>query len=260
MPTLEDLLKNYGQIPDLSSFKKPLFVGPHPDDIEFGCGGLVSKFKELGASVTYVIATDGGAGTTDPSITPEMMANTRKQEVLDAAAFMGVKNVEFLGLEDGGDYDVTEVIRRLAPVVLKYCPDVIFAPDSHLKTECHADHLKVGEGVRRLMQIAPHPESLRRHHVNVDGFSEFPGNMTLALFFTDDANAKVEITEKNFGEKMQSLMLHTSQMQSSETELLMMYFKMKAEKLGQGTDTGLAEDYQVILPIMQHVYSEGIHL
>lgn len=260
MPTLEEVLHAYGQIPDLENFNRYMFVGPHPDDIEFGCGALISKLKELNKEVTYVIATDGAAGTMDPKVTPEMMAKTRKEETLKAASFMNVKNVEFLGLEDGGDFEVKDVIKALAPVILKYNPEIIFAPDSRLKTECHGDHIKVGEAVRRLGQIVPHPVALSRQGVNIENVTEFPNNITFAFYFTDDSNKKVEVSEANLNDKIQSLLCHTSQMQDSSTELLLNYFKLKALKLGANTSTGLAEDYQVIVPLMQHVYAEGIHI
>ena len=185
MPTLDEIIKVYGQIPELDTFNRPMFIGPHPDDIEFGCGGLISRLKELNTKVTYVIMTDGGAGTNDPSITPEMMKEIRHKESINAANFMNVENVEFLDLEDGGNWSKKDAIKKLAPVILKYNPDIIFAPDSRLKTECHSDHIKTGEVVRRLTQIVPHPESLRRHDVNIEGVTEFPQAITLAFYFTD---------------------------------------------------------------------------
>ncbi len=254
---LDEIIRTYGAIPDLTSFKRPLFVGPHPDDIEFGCGGLISRFKELGTPVTYCIVTDGAAGSNDPAITPEMMKQTRKKESLNAAAFMNVSNVEMLELEDGGDYEVSDVIRKLAPVVLRCSPDIIFAPDARLKTECHPDHLKTGEAARRVTQLVSHPESLRRHKVDIKGIETFPSNITLAFYFSDDSNTLLQISESNLGDKIQALMLHESQMQDSSTELLLNYFKLKALKLGNGQ--GLAEDYQVLVPLTQHVYAEGIH-
>ena len=257
MPTLDEIIKAYGQIKELTSFSRPLFVGPHPDDIEFGCGGLISKLKELNIPVNYVIVTDGAAGTCDPNITPETMAEIRKQETLAAAKYMNVKNVEFLNLPDGGNYSLEDVIRKLAPVILKYNPDIIFAPDSRLKTECHNDHIMTGEAVRRLTQIVPHPEALRRHNVDIDDINVFPNNITLAFYFTDNPNKLVEINESNLNDKIQSLMLHKSQMQDPSTELMINYFQLKALKLGDGK--GLAEDYQVLVPLTQHVYAEGIN-
>lgn len=257
MPTLDEILKTYGQIPDLETFKRPLFVGPHPDDIEFGCGGLISKYGELGTEVVYVIVTDGAAGSTNPDISASDLAKTRRVESINAADFLGVSNVEFLNLEDGGCFSVQDIIERLAPIVLKYNPDIIFAPDNRLKTECHDDHIKTGQAVRRLTQIISHPEALRRNHISIDGVKVFPNNITLAFYFSDDTNKKVMISEKNLNAKIEAIKIHYSQNSDPSSELLLNYFKLKAIKLGDGK--GLAEDYQVLVPLTQHVYAEGVH-
>lgn len=256
---LDDVIKTYGAIKDLTSFNKYMFVGPHPDDIEFGCGGLISKLKELNKEVIYVIMTDGAAGTSDPAITPSMMKDIRYKESLKAAEFLNVKQVEFLDLEDGSDYEVVDAVRKLAPVIVKHCPDIIFAPDSKLSTECHSDHLKTGEAVRICSQLVSHPTSLKRHKINIDNFTSFPNNITLAFYFTDDSNKLVEISENNLNEKIQSLLIHASQNADPSAELLLNYFKLKALKLGEKSSTHLAEDYKVLVPLTQHCYSDGIH-
>ena len=126
MPTLSEIIKTYGAIPPLTAFKRPMFIGPHPDDIEFCCGALVSKMTEMGIPVTFVIATDGAAGTTDPEVTPQMLKELREKESRAAASFLGAANVEFCGLEDGGSYTVEDAMRAIAPFILKYQPDIIF--------------------------------------------------------------------------------------------------------------------------------------
>lgn len=259
MPSMQDIFKTYGQIKELDSFNSYMFIGPHPDDIEFGCGGLISKLKNLNKQVVYVIATDGAAGSQDENTTAKMLKEIRKKETLDAANFMNVKNVEFLDLPDGGIFEVEDVIERLAPMVLKYNPEILFAPDSRTRTECHSDHIIVGEAVRRLTQIISHKESLIRHHVDVSDYDVFPNNITLALYFSDDPNKKSELDENNLNEKIQSIMLHKSQTIDPAIELMINYFKLKAMNVGQNTTSGLAEDYQVLIPLVQHVYSEGVH-
>ena len=255
---LETILATYGTIPPLTSYKRPMFVGPHPDDIEFCCGALVSKMRDNNVPVTFVVATDGAAGGA-AGLTPSEVKNIREAESRKAAQFLGVENIEFCELEDGGDYSVSDAIRAITPLVLKYKPDIIFAPDPKLKTECHPDHLKVGEAVRRLVKLVPYRESLKRHGINVGGIEEFPDNITLAFYATDDANIIEEVSAKNLEDKISSLMLHESQMQDPSTGLLLQYFRFKAAALGAASSTGLAEDYQVLLPLVQHVYSEGIH-
>ena len=37
----------------IEKFNKILCLAPHPDDIELGCGGTVSKLIELGKEVHY---------------------------------------------------------------------------------------------------------------------------------------------------------------------------------------------------------------
>ena len=39
----------------LEKFNKILCLAPHPDDIELGCGGTVSKLIELGKEIHYCI-------------------------------------------------------------------------------------------------------------------------------------------------------------------------------------------------------------
>ncbi|MBQ8995640.1 MAG: PIG-L family deacetylase [Oscillospiraceae bacterium] len=259
MPTLHEIIQMYGAIPPLTSFKRPMFIGPHPDDIEFCCGGLVAKMVEAGVPVTFVVATDGAAGTSDPNITAQMMRDIREEESRNAASFLGVKNIEFCRLEDGGPYSVEDAMRAIAPFVFKYQPDILFAPDPKLKSECHPDHLKIGEAVRRLPKMVPYPESVRRYGLSTEGVEVFPSAITLAFYASDDANVVEEITAEHLETKIHSLGLHASQMEDDSTELLLTYFRLKAMELGKCTSSGFAEDYQVLVPIVQHVYSEGIH-
>lgn len=259
MPTLSDIIRLYGAIPPLASFRKPLFVGPHPDDIEFCCGGLVAKMAEAGASVTFAVATDGAAGTDDPAVTPEMMKETREKESRSAAAFLGVQRIEFLGLEDGGPYTVEDAVKALIPLILEIQPDIIFVTDPKLRTECHPDHLKIGQAVREAVKLVPYPVALRRHGISVEGVTRFPADITLAFYATDDANKTEAIEARHLDAKFGALALHASQMQDGSTELLLSYFRLKAMELGRDCDTGLAENYQVLVPLVQHVYAEGLH-
>ena len=259
MPTLDDIIKAYGAIPELSSFKRPMFVGPHPDDIEFCCGALVSKYTRQGTPVSFLIATDGAAGTDDPELPPEKLKETRQQESVFAAAYLGVGNVTFCELEDGGDYTVTDAMKAIAPHILRYHPDILFVCDPKLRTECHPDHLKIGEAVRRLTKIVPYPVACKRHGIDIEEISSFPSDITLAFYASDDPNVIEAVTPEDLERKITSLSYHVSQTNDPSTGLLLTYFRLKAMKNGEKTDTGLGEDYQVIVPLCQHVYSEGIH-
>jgi len=73
--------------------KKILAFGAHPDDVEFGCGGLLIKEIQNGNQVKIVVCSLGEAGTNG---TPA----SRKKEATDSAKWIGAE-IECINL--GGD-------------------------------------------------------------------------------------------------------------------------------------------------------------
>src|SRR5262249_48781110 len=105
--------------------RRVLVVTAHPDDPEFAAGGTVAKLVKDGCDVTYVIATNGNKGSSDPAAVPEWLARVREEEQRHAARILGVTRVEFLGHEDGElednrqlRLDVTREIRRSQPELI----------------------------------------------------------------------------------------------------------------------------------------------
>jgi len=74
-----------------------LAVGAHPDDIDFVASGTIAKWVEEGATIYYLICTDGSRGSSDPKMTHKKLAAMRKKEQQVAAKILGVKDVFFLG-------------------------------------------------------------------------------------------------------------------------------------------------------------------
>ena len=257
---LEEVIKEYASIPEITDFKNVLFIGPHPDDIEFGAGGTISKLKENGAIVHFLVVTDGAAGFSGTDMTAEKMTNIRREESIASANYLGADTIDFEDLEDGGIFSSEDVLKKVTPYILKYMPDIVFAPDPRLKSECHHDHIEVGFGVMNALQIVGYSEALKRHNMDVSSIGYFPRNIFLAQYFTDDPNKYVEISEKNLNDKITSLMMHKSQLSSPESELLIKYFMLKAMKEGEMVGAKLAESFKIIHPIMQHVYSDSLKL
>lgn len=77
--------------------KSIVCIFAHPDDESFGPGGTIAKLA-LTNNVYIICATDGGAGHTS---NVEGIVDIRKQELLDGAKILGVKEVFFLGFSDG---------------------------------------------------------------------------------------------------------------------------------------------------------------
>lgn len=123
----------------------------HHDDIEFGVAGSVARWiREEGATVTYVIITDGGAGSNDPDMKREQLVELRRAEQLEAAARVGARDVRFLGYPDGHlqatlelRRDITRVIRETKPYrVVCQDPSTVFAHRGYIN---HPDHRAAGE-------------------------------------------------------------------------------------------------------------------
>src|SRR5882757_11421572 len=75
-----------------------LAFGAHPDDIEFGCGGVIANETRAGRKVHFVICSRGEAGTHG---TPKQ----RTAEAKKAAALLGA-TVEFIGLDGDSHLEI----------------------------------------------------------------------------------------------------------------------------------------------------------
>ena len=128
-------------------------IGAHPDDIEFGCGGILAKMAATGKKVLLVDLTKGEKGTNGT-------AEIREQEGYAAAKTIGAERI-FLDFKDCEVYDTYEGRLKLVEVIRTYRPTLILAP--LWKGEMnHPDHLATGLMARyafryaRLAKILPH--------------------------------------------------------------------------------------------------------
>lgn len=130
-------------------FERALVVAAHPDDPEFLFGATVAWLADAGTAVGYVICTDGSQGGEDPSVPDAELTATRYAEQRAAAAVLGVRDVVFLGLPDGGLAPTLEVrwaimreMRRFRPdLVLTHLPMRLLSVDIGFS---HPDHMAVG--------------------------------------------------------------------------------------------------------------------
>ena len=125
-------------------------VAAHPDDIEFGCAGTVARWVHEGAHVTYALVTNGAAGSSDPEMTRERLAELREAESRAAAKVVGVDQVEFLGYEDGLLEPTLEVREKIVRLIRKARPEVVVTTDPTTRYFAdryinHPDHRAAGE-------------------------------------------------------------------------------------------------------------------
>ncbi len=139
---------------------RPLLAfGAHPDDIEFGCGGVIACETRAGRPAHFVICSRGEAASNG---TP----NQRTREARNAARRLGAE-VEFLDLGGDAHIDLKAAHAiRLAAIIRRRRPAIVLAPS--VVENQHPDHARLGRmvrdasrlarygGVRELRRLAPH--------------------------------------------------------------------------------------------------------
>ncbi|WP_405739796.1 PIG-L family deacetylase [Streptomyces sp. NBC_01525] len=126
-----------------------LAVAAHPDDTDFTAGGTIASWTGAGAEVTYLVLTDGSGGGEDPTVPRADLAARREREQRDAAAVLGVKDVRFLGHQDGMLRPDVALRRQIVRVIRQTRPHraVIQSPEINwaFLPDLHPDHRAAGE-------------------------------------------------------------------------------------------------------------------
>jgi LmbE family N-acetylglucosaminyl deacetylase len=130
--------------------KRAMVIFAHPDDAEYVSAGSIAQWTRQGCEVTYVVVTDGSKGTADQNMSQIDLVELRQREQWAAARVLGVKNVEFLGYEDGVLVPSIELRRDIVRAVRKYKPDLAVCEDPTLRWSGsgyinHPDHIAAAE-------------------------------------------------------------------------------------------------------------------
>ncbi|MGA9278643.1 PIG-L deacetylase family protein [Ilumatobacter sp.] len=120
-----------------------LGVWAHPDDEAYLSAGLMARTIVGGGQVTVVAITDGEDGFPADDTRPrEQRAAQRRRELRAAMEVIGVQDVRFLGVPDGGVANAPRevLVDRIADIIRDVRPDVIvtFGPDG---VTGHPDHV-----------------------------------------------------------------------------------------------------------------------
>src|SRR5208282_397296 len=141
MPLI-DPMKRTPNCPELAPL---LAFGAHPDDIEFGCGGVIAKETRTGRKAHFVICSRGEAAS----------HGTPKQRVAEAkksAALLGA-TVEFVELDGDAHLEVRVAhANKLAGILRRVRPGIVLAP-SPVENQ-HPDHAKLGRLLRDAARLA----------------------------------------------------------------------------------------------------------
>lgn len=195
---------------DDTEVQRALVITAHPDDVDFGAAGTVSRWTDAGIKVTYCVITDGDAGGFDPSVPRDRIGTIRQEEQRAAASEVGVQDVIFLGYPDGRLTPSLDLREHLSRVIREVRPQrvVCQSPERnmHRIPASHPDHLAAGEAA----MCAIYPDARNPF--------AFPDLAHLEAWVVPEtwvmgmerSNTYIDITE-TFDRKMAALHAHASQ-------------------------------------------------
>jgi len=120
-----------------------LAIGAHPDDIELGCGGLLLKAVKSSHNIFMYTLTRGEAGGD---------SNSRTQELMYSANFIGAKKLWIDNFEDTKLYVTHEIINRIEFFINECKADVIY---THSVSDTHHDHRAIAQATIEAGRYVP---------------------------------------------------------------------------------------------------------
>jgi|SRR3989344_3333387 len=193
-----------------------LAIGAHPDDIELGCGGAISKHLELGDEVHILILTNGEKGK----------HATNMEECFNSLQNIGIKRTDIIlgGFSDGFVKDNQELVNFIEEQINKFSISRIY---THTLNDRHQDHrncsLAVSSAARKTAEIL-----------------QFQGPSTNTSFAP---HYYISLSENQINKKLNSLNSYQTQIQKGIIKLE--WVKSLAIVHGMTQDAHYAEAFEI---------------
>lgn len=227
-----------------------LGIFAHPDDAEFTCGGSAAVWAAEGAQITYVVITNGAAGSNDPNQNLEELVRIREAEQRAACAVLGVQDVIFLGYSDGTlqptlelRRELTRIIRQLKPDrVISGDPTAVFYGNDYIN---HPDHRAAAEATI----YAVFPSAVTRPifpELLAEGYEP---HQVKEVYISGDAaqvNTYIDISS-TLERKIEALRCHKSQLDPGDGQ----WIRDWATEIGKAGNLEYAEAFRVMKLINQ---------
>ena len=140
-----------GDRPAMTSAKRLLVYGAHPDDPEIKAGGLAAKYAARGDEVRFVSMTNGATGHHE--IGGVELARRRYEEAQASADVIGIEYE--IWDEHTGELTASVARRkRVIREIRQYDPDLVL---THRTNDYHPDHRYAGQLVRDAAYVVEVP-------------------------------------------------------------------------------------------------------
>jgi LmbE family N-acetylglucosaminyl deacetylase len=187
-------------------WQRGLAIVAHPDDIEYAAAAI-ARWTDQGKQVAYCLLTSGEAGI--DGLEPEQSGPLREREQRDAAAVVGVTDVEFLGYPDGTLEYGTGMRRDLARVLRRHRPDIVITANFRETWDGTAlnqpDHVVVGRAALDASRDAGNRWVFRE--LLDEGLEPWPGVRAVLASWSPQSTHAVDVTD-TFDRGMESYRAH----------------------------------------------------
>jgi len=225
--------------------QRVLVVIPHPDNAEFWCAGTVARWVGQGASVHYLLCTDGEKGTIDRQVTSADLAVIREAEQQHAAGLLGVREVVMLHYPDGELEDTREFRKEIVRQIRRVQPDVVLCPEPYRKNLAwHRDNRIAGQVT--LDAVFP----CARDHLYFLELGEQEGlephkTGTVLFWGAEQPDTHIDISN-SIGAKVKAVLAHQSQMRTRTEAEVEEFVKEWAANAGVDQDYKYAEAFRKV--------------
>ena len=190
---------------------RALTIGAHPDDAEFGAGGLLARWADAGCHITILVVTDGSKGTWDPSIPTDELVVHRRQEQRAAADVLGARDIVMLDHVDGELENTMKLREELSFWIRQTKPDVVLTHDPWKRYMLHPDHRATGMGAIDAV-VAARDHLFFTDQLSSDVTKHRPD--AVLLWAADEPNHWEDI-ESTFDTKIKALLEHSTQTETT---------------------------------------------
>jgi LmbE family N-acetylglucosaminyl deacetylase len=227
--------------------ERALVVISHPDDAEFGAAATIAHLTARGVRVDYVVTTDGGRGTEDPEVTPEMLAAVRTSEQRAAADVLGVTEIVHLGYPDGYLTPSLDLRRDITRQIRRFRPDVVITQNPQRRLDHnpfigHPDHLATGEATLASVYPAARDRLNFPELLEAEGLEPWKVRQVL-LSGVEEPNLWIDVAD-TFDAGLEALRQHRSQVGDRDIESRM---RERAQLVGEPQGIGLAQAFLSII-------------
>lgn len=204
--------------------KTILCIGAHPDDIEIGMGGTISKLTTLGNRVVMLVFAN----------TDMKNINERCKEARLSADHLNAE-IEIIKISSEELQKNRLLVGKLDQCLEKYSPHSVY---THWIHDSHQDHQLISRATI---------SSLRKNKCSLYMYEEtIPGGITPHSF---KAQLYIDI-ENHIDNKITAIKLHSSQIKSHNEENIWIYgIKGRAQYRGYQINSKFAEAFQVVKAI-----------